>query len=64
VEIVNNIKDYISKCYENNYQVRIGVIDLCKLNSNLYVIDGNHHLNSIKEYYEETGNDIRFLKNA
>lgn len=59
-EIVNNIKDYISECYNNNISICIGVIDLCKLNSNLYLIDGQHRFSAIKKFYEETGNDIRF----
>ena len=45
---------------EINSEIKIGVMDLCMLNGQLYVTDGQHRMTAIKKYYDETNNATTF----
>ena len=59
-EVVNNIKKYIYERQELNLHLCIGVLDLCKFGSQLFVMNGQHRLKALEEYYKETNKDVKF----
>lgn len=58
--VVDEIKEYIKSRRKENLDLTIGVIDLCKLNGQLFCIDGQHRIKALEELYNETKKDIPF----
>lgn len=59
-EQIGRMKEHILKMYHQNNEPMFGVIFLADLNDNLFIVDGQHRLTSIKEIYEEKKLDIPF----
>lgn len=52
-EVVQNITTYILTRSKLNLECNLGVIDLCKFNNQLFLIDGRHRLKAIENAYLE-----------
>src|SRR5438132_13860642 len=60
LELVADIKKYIYERYKQKLHLCIGVLDFCKYNAQLFVVNGQHRVKALEEFYKETGNEIKF----